>query len=140
MQDKDRNGSISNSELETSMKELPHFKELSSADIRVLMTALDADGSGQISLDEFKGFVHGRKEFKGPVSAEEAKIMERLRQVFLGAEKKGLTIEKAFAHLVSFCIYFSSYMSSMLCKLYTHIHTDTAMYRVSVLLLCERRL
>jgi EF-hand domain pair len=68
VQDKDRNGSISNSELETSMKELPHFKELSSADIRVLMTALDADGSGQISLDEFKGFVHGRKEFKGPVS------------------------------------------------------------------------
>eukprot|EP01041_Mallomonas_annulata_P001319 gene1319-2541_t len=91
--DKDGGGSVSTDELATGLKKMPHFKELTHADIQGLVRILDADGSGDISLQEFRALVDSESS-----QSPENVLVRRLRTVIQSAEKKGLSIDQIFAH------------------------------------------
>ena len=59
----------------------------------MILDVLDADRSGTIEIQEFKAFVVGASKPEGKTANPEKRkvVIERLRAVFLGAEKKGLT-------------------------------------------------
>ena len=88
-------------ELGEGIRKLPHFKELTDEEIHMILDVLDADRSGTIEFQEFEAFVVGASKPEGKTANSEKRkvVIERLRTVFLGAEKRGLTLEKAFAHL-----------------------------------------
>jgi calcium-binding protein CML len=55
--DRDGSKSVTAEELHAGLRSLPHCKDMSVDDIQMLVRALDADSSGEVSLDEFKRFV-----------------------------------------------------------------------------------
>ena len=55
--DKDRGGTISGDEFISGIKSLPHFKYFEEEDIHGLVEVIDSDGSGDVSLEEFKQFI-----------------------------------------------------------------------------------
>lgn len=98
--DKDKGGSISKNELATALSSLPHLKSLTSSDIDELLNAIDADNSGDITLDEFELFVNGElSRSKAGEIVEKKSFIEQVRETFGAAQSKGLTFEEFF-HLV----------------------------------------
>lgn len=55
--DTDKNGQLSLKELETCLLKLPSFNALDTKEIKQLFDTIDIDGSGLISIDEFKKYV-----------------------------------------------------------------------------------
>ena len=110
--DKDSGGFISPKELATGLKSIKQFDSLTDQDIDSLVEILDADRSGDISLDEFKAFIGEAAEKKdvGEDSSYSGSAnggvgqkfltahCEKLRKIINTAIKNGLTLEKIFAH------------------------------------------
>merc|ERR1711871_1120460 len=55
--DKGGGGSISGDEFKAGIKSLPHFKYFKQEDVYGLLEVIDSDGSGDVSLEEFKQFI-----------------------------------------------------------------------------------
>lgn len=51
--DKDRSGSLTTDELQRGLSNLPFFKQLTDEDYKNLFLVIDADGSGEVSCEEF---------------------------------------------------------------------------------------
>ena len=121
--DKDKSGSIESQELASAIKKLPCFKDIKEQDIKDLMKQLDEDGNGQITFDEFEHFVMNIKNndivdqdsiddsIKMNATTEDdnntnnsnsnkgihnISLIERLRNTFQLAEKKGLSFQQTF--------------------------------------------
>jgi len=114
--DKDKSGSIGSQELADAIKKMPSFKDIKEQDIKDLMKQLDEDGNGQITFDEFEHFVmnvnnndiadHDSNDdsIKMSTTTDDNKnksshnisLIERLRNTFQQAEKKGLSFQQAF--------------------------------------------
>jgi len=104
--DKDGSGSLDTTELLNTIKTLPSFKNISSADISALMQVLDSDNSGDVSFREFEAFIRDSSIEEGlvpdsVVSAGSAPVtlLERIRETFRMAEAHGLSFEKTFSLL-----------------------------------------
>lgn len=91
--DKDKGGSVSTTELATALSSMPNFKSLSKEDIADLLTAIDSDNSGDVTLEEFENFVNAGQPV---VSGQTIDILEQIRQTFGAALTKGLSLEKEF--------------------------------------------
>ena len=71
--DADRNGFISTQELSAGLRKLPHFSDLSAAELRGIVTILDSDNSGEISMEEFRYFVQHGKVLSKPSDGDGSK-------------------------------------------------------------------
>eukprot|EP01041_Mallomonas_annulata_P009284 gene9284-19266_t len=105
--DKDGGGSITTDELASGLKKMPHFKELTNANIQGIVRILDANGSGDISLQEFRALIENTGSINEPIlsprsstdgSTSEDPLVARLRTVIQNAEKKGLSIDQILTH------------------------------------------
>lgn len=101
--DKDGSGSLDTTELLNTIKTLPSFKNISSADISALMQVLDSDNSGDVSFREFEEFIRDSSIEEGVVPDTSASagavpvtLLERIRETFRMAEAHGLSFEKTF--------------------------------------------
>ena len=98
--DKDNGGTVSVEEFSVGLKKIKEFNSLTDEDIEGLVTVLDSDKSGDISLQElviFAGQQEPPAETKSSISITE--YAEKLRNIFRAAEKKGMSVEQAFSHV-----------------------------------------
>lgn len=98
--DKDRGGSVSTQELATALKSLPNFKTMSNQDIDDLITAMDSNRSGEVSLDEFDRFINGDTSTGTGTSTKAStslSIFDQIRETFAAAEARGLSFEQTFS-------------------------------------------
>lgn len=100
--DKDKGGTVSINELFAALKELPNFKGLfkNENDLKDLLTTMDTDGSGDISLDEFESFINEGSEYDVTSSTAGTTtfrtIYDQIRETFGAAQAKGLSFEQFF--------------------------------------------
>mmetsp|Transcript_15418 Transcript_15418/g.16702 ORF Transcript_15418/g.16702 Transcript_15418/m.16702 type:complete len:1790 (+) Transcript_15418:1-5370(+) len=109
--DQDKGGSVSIDELFIKLKSLPNFKTVKNEeDILDLLKAMDVDGSGDISYEEFASFINGGNENlsmststlsspRGGLSQaqQQRTIYEQIREVYGAALAKGISFEKLFS-------------------------------------------
>lgn len=99
--DKDKSGSLTVTEFVDGLRGLKPFQELTEADFEGLVSLLDADGSGEVSLSEFQRFVNASEdgETSSQTKFDVEMQAERIRSVFRNAEKDGISIERAFNYV-----------------------------------------
>lgn len=99
--DKDAGGSLSPQELADGLKKIPQFKSLlqTPEDVQALIDAVDIDGSGEVSLAEFKKFLGDDEEVVTDTPSPQDQLIQRVRDLFVIAEKKGLSLRDAFNKL-----------------------------------------
>ena len=104
----EREKNISAGELSSALKTLPHLKSLSNEEVRVIVTSIDANLSGEISLKKFKGYIemqiekltpHKKDGISRSTVQSDGDFATRLRAVFAKAVEKGLSVKSAFEHL-----------------------------------------
>jgi Ca2+-binding EF-hand superfamily protein len=109
--DKDSSGGIIVKEMESGLKKLPYFKNVSTEELQALIEILDADGSGTVSLQEFKDFLDesdapvqlSPRITSGGAAAGPKHIpspgLKKLQQLLVKVEEKGATIKQLFDNM-----------------------------------------
>jgi Ca2+-binding EF-hand superfamily protein len=91
--DKDGTGTITVRELSDGLRGLPQFKSLSDADVKALISSIDKDRNGSISLTEFERFV---SQGSAQLNRE---FVDRVHKIFRKVLSKGISIDQLFAHI-----------------------------------------
>lgn len=96
--DKDKGGSVSTTELAEALAKMPNFKSISKEELQLLLSEIDTDGSGDVTLREFETFVNNAEGSSATVELPVPKdIVQLIRETFGAAIAKGLSLEKEFA-------------------------------------------
>jgi Ca2+-binding EF-hand superfamily protein len=74
------------------MKSFPHFSVFDSEDIKCLFDSIDVDGSGAVTIVEFRKFIIRAS----PVNVS---FLDRLRHLFSNANKHGTSEDEIFSYL-----------------------------------------
>ena len=102
--DKDHGGSLSNEELFSAIKSLPHFSNFDEKDVRILVEVIDKDGKNDISFKEFEEFVEkNKKSLKNNYSGQNMKSdwLSKIKSLFKTSLSHGLSTEQLFSYLDS---------------------------------------
>ncbi|GBG28865.1 Nephrocystin-4 [Hondaea fermentalgiana] len=93
--DKDGNGRISPAECREGLREIG--VDAPAQEIQELIAKVDVDGSGELELDEFIGFLRAPAS-ASPRPDSSAGLIDKVRDIVLKAKTRGVNIRDTFAH------------------------------------------
>ena len=99
--DSDGSGQLDASELETGLKALGTFGEVTRADAEAVVNHFDKDGDKEVSIDEFVTYFTQRVDqaLKDRTKKRADRATAILRKTFAGAISKGANMKEIFSHL-----------------------------------------
>ena len=88
---------ISSAEFTATVKSWPHFSSFSDEDIQGLVEVMDSDGSGDVSLQEFKQFLV--RASSNVVNRNISSTITKVNEIFMSAGQHGSSHEAIFSYL-----------------------------------------